>query len=281
MTIAPSRTETPLFFASAGTPAYAVLHEPHSPRPGAPAVVHCHSLGVEHVTLYRTEVLAARAAAEAGCFTLRYHARGHGDSGGSTADVTFERLVEDALGAADELSRRTGATRFVWAGARFGALVACAAAARRPGAAGLALWEPALRGIDHFRGALRAYLFSLVAEGLKPDANVDQLIERVKRDGWVDVRGYALHRPLLVSAETLDLASLLPIPIPPVMLVQIQARQQLSKGYERLIAEWEQRRATVTTLRIAHEAAFHYMSNPAWESPELSAAHGEWLRGLA
>jgi len=281
VTVASPPLETPFFLTSAGTPVYAVLHAPAAPGPDPLLVVHCHSVGVEHVTLYRSEVRAARAAAAAGAFALRYHARGHGDSGGSTADVTFERLVEDALAAAAAGRERCGARRVAWAGARYGALVAAAAAARVPGAAGLALWEPAASGPDHFRGALRAYLFSLVAEGVRPGETVDDLLARVERDGWVDVRGYALHRALVASSAGLTLEALLPDPAPPALLVQIQSRPRLSPAHERLVAALEARGAMVRTACVPEEAAFHYMANPAWESAALAASHGEWVRGLA
>jgi len=75
-----SATETPFFFAVQGVPLYAVLHDAAAERAGAPVVVHVHGLGVEQITLYRQEVLAARAAAALGFPVFRYHARGHGDS---------------------------------------------------------------------------------------------------------------------------------------------------------------------------------------------------------
>ena len=116
--------ETPLFFECAGRPLYAVHYPARTARPGAPLLVVCHSLGVEQLTVYRSEVQAARAAAEAGVPAFHHHARGHGDSAGDFADVTFEGLVEDALGAAREGLERSPARGVAWLGVRFGALVA-------------------------------------------------------------------------------------------------------------------------------------------------------------
>src|SRR5262245_11836680 len=116
--ISPALDETPIFFASGDRPLYAVYHPPARPRPGAPVVVHCHGLGVEQITAYRVEVNCARRAAIAGLPAFRYHARGHGDSAGDFAAVTLESLVEDALAAASEATRRSGATRVVWLGVR-------------------------------------------------------------------------------------------------------------------------------------------------------------------
>src|SRR5262245_44836634 len=191
--------EIPFFFSSGDRPLYAVYHAPVPGRAGAPAVVHCHSLGVEQVTCYRAEVLCARAAAAAGFPVLRYHARGHGDSAGDFAAVTLESLTQDALAAAGEVLRRSGAEQVVWVGVRFGALVAAAALERGPRAAGLALWEPVHAPLDYFRGQLRGLLYSQVAEGKKPSATVDDLLAEMEREGQVDVHGYYLHRTLAAS----------------------------------------------------------------------------------
>ena len=112
--------ETPLFFEHAGRPLYGVYHAPAAGRPDAPLMVSCHSLGVEQLTIYRNDVLCARAAAAAGFPVFRYHARGHGDSSGDFAGVHFEGLVEDAIAAAGEGLRRSGARGVVWLGVRFG-----------------------------------------------------------------------------------------------------------------------------------------------------------------
>src|SRR5512143_991682 len=119
--------ETPFFFEPGQRPLYAVYHEPLRERAGAPVLVYVHSTGVEQITNYRNQVNLARAAAAAGFPALRYHARGHGDSGGDFADVTRDSLVEDARAAAVEALRRSGAARVVWAGDRLGALVAACA----------------------------------------------------------------------------------------------------------------------------------------------------------
>ena len=58
--------ETPFHLEVEGFPIYAVLHDAVPGRPAPPVVVHVHGLGVEGITLYRQEVLAARAAAAAG-----------------------------------------------------------------------------------------------------------------------------------------------------------------------------------------------------------------------
>jgi len=279
--------ETPLFFECAGRPLYAVHYPARAARPGAPLLVVCHSLGVEQLTVYRSEVQAARAAAAVGVPAFHHHARGHGDSAGDFADVTFEGLVEDALGAAREGLERSPARGVVWLGVRFGALVAAAAARRAPGEVGsgetrgIALWEPAHRPHDYFRGQLRGLLYSQVAKGERPEADADQLLERVSREGSVDVHGYFLHRALVASSADQDLAGLLEGWQGPTLLAQIQARGRLAPDHAALVARLEARGVGVQTVRVGEEPGWHFISNPAWEAPALIEGTREWLRALA
>jgi pimeloyl-ACP methyl ester carboxylesterase len=273
--------EQPLLFEAAGRPLYGVYHGPRKPRAAAPVVVHVHGLGVEQIALYRVETLAARAAAERGFPAFRWHARGHGDSSGDFADVTLEGMVEDALAAAAEARKRSGAARVVWVGARFGALVAARAAARDRDPAGLVLWEPVHRPADYFRGMLRGLLFSQVAEGRKPEATVDQLLERVAAEGRVDVHGYYLHRAVIDSVRDITLDQELQGWRGPTLLAQIQTRPRLSPANAVLAAALAERGAPVATAFIAEEPGWHFTQNPAWECPELERRTMEWLDALA
>jgi hypothetical protein len=273
--------EIPLFFECEGRPLYAVHHAPGRARPGAPVVVHCHGLGVEQITAYRAEVLCARALAAAGFPVFRYHARGHGDSGGDFAAVTLASLADDALGAAAEARRRSGAESVVWLGVRFGALVAAEAIARGARTAALALWEPVHRPPDYFRGLLRGMLFSQVAAGHAPDATVDQLLERLAEAGRVDVHGYYLHRTVFDSARDADLGSMLESFRGPTLIAQIAARPRLSPAHAALATALEQRGATVDTMCVNEEPGWHFISNPAWECPALALRMRNWLDALA
>jgi pimeloyl-ACP methyl ester carboxylesterase len=275
--------ETPFFFAVQDVPIYAVLHDAAADRAGAPVVLHVHGLGVEQITLYRQEVLAARAAAALGFPVLRYHARGHGDSAGASEDVTRETLVADARAAADEAKRRTGRTRVVWLGVRMGALVAALAGGPRSGrddAAGFILWEPVSRPAEFFRQQLRTLLFSQVAGGHKPDATVDELLARLEAEGELDVFGYTLQRSLVQSFADASLAAALDGVRVPVLLAQVQARARLAPQHVQL-AEALQGRATVTTTAIHSEPGYQLMSNPAWQSDVLTRVTSEWLDALA
>ena len=269
-------------------------------------VVHVHGLGVEQITLYRQEVLTARAAAAAGHPVFRYHSRGHGDSAGSFADVTLASLVADARAAADEAKRRTGAERVVWLGVRMGALVAALAggpSSGRDDAAGFVLWEPVANPMECFRQQLRTMLFSQVAGGKKPDATVDQLLARLESEGSLDVFGYTLYRALVHSFANHSLAAALAGVHSPVCLAQVQARGKLAPAHVRLIealqggadgsadtaavASGSERvggvggHAAVATANIQEEPGYQLMSNPAWHSDALTHVTVEWLDALA
>ena len=282
-----------------GLPVYAVFHAAVPGRPEAPVVVHVHALGVEQITLYRQEVLAARAAAARGFPVLRYHARGHGDSAGSSADVTLASLVADARAAADEALRLSGRTRVLWLGVRLGALVAALAGGPTSGrgdAAGFVLWEPAGKPAEFFRQQLRTLLFSRVAGGQKPDATVDQMLERLEQEGNVDVLGYSLQRSLVKSFEGAALESALAGCGVPVLLAQVQARAKLAPAHAALAqalsepaaaegvaagAASPRRRSPVTTALVHDEPGYQLMSNPAWSSDALTQMTMEWLDALA
>lgn len=266
-----------------GTPVYAVFHAAAPGRPGAPVIVHVHGLGVEQLTLYRQEVLAARAAAARGFPVLRYHARGHGDSGGSSADVTLASLVADARAAADEARRRSGRERVIWLGVRLGALVAAEAGGPRSGrgdAAAFLFWEPVASPPDFFRQQLRTLLYSRVAGGLKPDATVDQLLARLEAEGSLDVLGYTLRRSLVQSLADASLARALAGGRARVMLAQVEARARLAPSHARLVEALQADGAEVTTALVQEEPGYQLMSNPAWESDALTRVTVEWLDAL-
>lgn len=273
--------ETPLHLESGERPLYGVYYAPGRRRSGAPVLIHCHSVGVEQLTSYRNESLVARAASANGFPVLRFHARGHGDSAGDFADVTLDTLTEDAMAAAEEARRRSGARQVVWLGVRFGAYVAAAAMRRRDDTAGLILWEPELRVDQYFRKMLRGMLFSAVAHGMKPAASVDDLLAEVEREGRVDVHGYYLHRTLAHSVRGLELEPLLQGWGGPTLLVQVQARPGLAPAHAALAAALEQRGASVSTVLVREEPGWLMTSNPAWENLSLVRSTTEWLDALA
>jgi len=271
----------PSFFTAADRPLFCVYHAPGPDRPDAPIVLHAHSTGFEQLTSCLAEAGFARAAADAGFPALRYHARGHGDSTGDFADVTLDSLVEDALAAAAEARARSGRSRIVWLGVRFGALVAAEAIRRGAPADALALWEPAIDPDRFYRAMLRGVLFFHVSEGRRPAFTVDQMMEAVERDGRVDVLGYYLHRALVRSTRGVNLETLLGGWSGPTLIAQVQARPRLTEAHAALARSLEARGASVSTAVIREEPGWQISSNPAWVGTDLARRTVEWLDALA
>lgn len=266
--------EVPALLPAGEHALYTVLH---AAAPSRVVVVHCHSVGVEQLTLYRAEVDAARAVAAAGIPVLRFHARGHGDSSGDFADVTVGSLEEDALAAGRHALAATGAARIVWLGVRLGGLVAARAARACGETAGLVLWEPVAEPEAYFRGQLRALLFSEAAQGRRSGLTVETLRARLESEGAVDLRGYLLHRTLVASASGESLAAALAGFRQPTLLVQIQKRGSLAPELERLRATLEAQQTPLRVALVRDEPGWHFYTNLAWESAELAAVTRDWL----
>jgi len=276
----PTSTEEPFFFESHERPLYAVYHDARRRRPGAPVAVVVSSLGVEPLVNYRNRVLSARGLAEIGIPVLRYHPRGHGDSAGDWAEVTHSSLIEDARVAARLARERSGSERVLWLTSRFGSLIAAGAMGDGPDA-GLGMWEPVHRPLDYFRNWLRGMLFSKVARGETPKFSPDELLERVRTEGHVDVHGYYLHRTLLESTEGAELTRSLARWAGPTLLVQIQGRRALTRENEELTSALAARGAEVTTEIVNEEVGWQFLQNPLWESPQLIRATTEWADAVA
>jgi hypothetical protein len=211
--------------------------------------------------------------------------------------VTLAALVADARAAADEAKRRSGRALVIWLGVRLGALVAALAggpSSGRTDAAGFVLWEPVGKPSDFFRQQLRTLLFSRVAGGQKPDATVDQLLERLEQEGSIDVLGYALQRSLVQSFDGASLEAALAGCGVPVLIAQVQARAKLAPPHAALAqvlggdgaatdaaAATRRPRAAVTTALVHDEPGYQLMSNPAWASNALTKLTMEWLDALA
>lgn len=270
----------PYFFASDERPLYAFFCPAAKARPDAPAVVACHSVGLEHAVPTRMLALIVREAAALGLPAMLFHSRGHGDSSGDFADVTLDGLVEDAISAADSIRERSGAERVVFLGVRFGTIVAATALSRYPDSAGLALWEPVHRGADYFRQFVRGLLFAAVARGHKLSETADDVLKRVERDGRADIHATYLHSKFYLSSRGVDLSATIKDWRGPTMLAQIQPRMSMTPDNQALIAALEERGARVNALRIAEEPGWQFWRTP-WVSTQVLEQTRAWLDGLA
>ncbi len=272
----------PLFFPSHGRPLFGMFCQPVAKGLSPVALVACHSVGLEHAVTSRMLALGARRAAALGYPALLYHSRGHGDSGGDFADVTFESLLEDALCAGAHARERSGASRIVWLGLRFGSLIAAEAAAQCRDTAALVLWEPVHRGADYFRQFVRGLLFAAVARGTRSGTTVNEVLERVEREGRVDIHASYLHAMLYRSTRGIDLAQSLREWSGPTFIGQVQPRLNLSAENAALVTALKGRNAKVGVTLIREDPGWQF---PLWRVPWTSTAlldeTGAWLDELA
>jgi pimeloyl-ACP methyl ester carboxylesterase len=275
--------ELPLFFTSASQALYGMFWAPSVNDHKDQVLIFIHSLGIEHMVTQRMEVLEARAAAEAGFAAFCYDSRAHGDSTGDAEEVTFTDLVDDACAAADYARQLAHATRIIWVGVRFGALIAAAAIARRNDTAALALWEPLHQGSDYFRTAIRTMLFCQVAQNKPAGATVDELLKRLEVHGVLPVVGTYLYRALYHSAQERDLGQLLQNWSGNTLIAQVQSRHKLSTNNEELRSAIEQRGGNVKVALIGQEPSWNMLPvvRPQWTSGPLLTATKEWLDGMA
>jgi len=271
----------PRFFESGGRPIYGLCCEPTRKDLKPAAVVACHSYGPEQAVGSRMIALAVREAAAIGFTAVAYHARGHGDSAGDLADVTFETMVHDALCAADQITAERGPIKIIWLGLRFGALVAAAAAARR-GAQAIVLWEPVHTGAGYFAELIRSLRFSEIIRRKQSGMTIAHAIEQLESNGHIDLLGSYLHGKFYNDARNIRLADLMNGWCGPTFLAQIQPRMTLLPDNKALATELERRGAIVNTLMVREEPGWYFPTwLHSWTDPHLLATTGAWLDAVA
>ncbi len=266
-------TEERRYFESDGRPLYGVMHRA---RRGALLVVFCNSFSENHCE-GRAEAIAARIVAANGYSAFLYHPRAHGDSAGDLEDVTFEGLIEDAVNAATYARSRCDAPQIVWVGVRFGALVAAHAIRRITDSIGLALWEPVLSARDYFLKSMRHVMYYEMSQGERPSLTVDQMSERLKREGKISVLGFDLYRKFFESAQGVDLLDALQPWRGPTLIAQFQKHSRLSREHNRL-------RETLVRRGLSVRALLHRGpggSDPWWTPEAIARQTGDWLDELA
>jgi pimeloyl-ACP methyl ester carboxylesterase len=210
---------------------FACLHVP--PSGAEVGLLICSPVASEFEKNYRRETLLAWALASRGIAVGRFHYRGVGHSDGEAADVSIERMIEDAEAATEHLVDRTGVTRVAFLGTRVGALVAGAMAGRRDRAP-LALWEPVLDGSQYFREVFRAGFMADLRLGGGAAPSEEEVVARLRSEGRIDVVGYTVGSPLYESAVSRSLEAELDGPPRPVLMVQLSQSQNVRPPYRAL-----------------------------------------------
>ncbi len=266
-------TEERRFFESDGRPLYAVSYRA---APSASVVIFCNAFSENHCE-GRAEAIAARIIAANGYSAFVYHPRAHGDSTGDPENLTFEDLIDDAVNAAACARRRTGASRIVWVGIRFGALVAAHAIGRTRDSSGLALWEPALNARDYLLKSMRHVIYNEMFLGEQPSLTVDQMSDRLEREGKISLLGFDLYRKFFESAPEADLLDALPAWRGPTLIAQFQKHSRLSRAHNRV-------REALVGRGLSVRALLHRGpdgTDPWWTPEEIARQTGAWLDELA
>ena len=162
----------------------AVLSTLHLPETASEVgVVIVPPLGYEYAVAYRTLRHVADRIALGGMAAVRYDHPGFGDS---TAPLADDSLSKGAALAADAL-HGAGVDRIVYLGLGSGALVASAAAAADPAAAGLVLWDPAASGKQWLRRQKSLYVIEMGDEAEETPDGVVEIAGTDQGDGIAEV----------------------------------------------------------------------------------------------
>lgn len=156
----------PICFGHAERQLFGLCHAPQGQEQAArPAVILCNAFGQEAIRAHRFQRLLAERLARAGHAVLRFDYYGSGDSMGEDSEADLDGWARDLLMAHQELQRRSGATRIVWAGMRLGANVALLAARGTPaGLSRLLLWDPLPDGQRYLAALRERHIASLESE---------------------------------------------------------------------------------------------------------------------
>lgn len=194
----------------------------------------CPSLFTEALRNYRREYLLASSVARSGIAVQRFQYRGTGNS--DEADLRRATMVADAAAATALLRGDTGAARFAFAGARFGALVAASAAATIPDAP-LVLIEPVVDARQFFDEGLRAKVIATFRSAAGR-VTMAQLQAQLAQEGRIDLLGHELGRSLYDSSDHWTLRDQLGPSPRPILLLQIGTDVPLRPEYEEAVAGW-------------------------------------------
>lgn len=222
------------------------------PGPAEGGVVICPALQSEFLRNYRREVELGRALAARGFVAQRFHYRGTGHSDGDGSEATFNTMVEDTIAAAEEVRGRERVNTLAFFGARWGALVAAAAARHYPGSL-LALWEPMTDARSYFRDIFRNGRIHALKKGEVDARSTEGQSDRLRRIGRLDVLGYAIDLPLYESVVGRTLQDELGDDSRPVLVAEISKRSKLRPNHAALVGTLTERGFSVEARIVSAE----------------------------
>ena len=236
-------------------------------------LVVCPSILSDFGANYQREVRLGRQLAAAGIVVQRFHPRGTGHSDGDGSDLTLDSLVDDARAAVALLRERCPVETVMLLGTRFGALVAGAIAAELDDAP-VVLWEPTTDPRRFLREGLRARAVHLVrqAGSEREDPEVE-----LERQGFVDLLGVPVGRGLFETPAGRDLGSQMGDRPRPVLLVQMDQRDDLRAEYVDLVDRWTELGFAVTAQCCPCDETWWYVHDRLAPAAHLLDVTTEWL----
>jgi alpha/beta superfamily hydrolase len=252
------------FFGPFHDKLFGSLHRPQ--REAHAGVVICPAIHSDFERNYRRDVLLARALSARGYAVQRFHYRGLGNSDGDISDATFETMRDDASVAAEQLQSATGVSSVAFAGTRWGAFIAAAAAAGFDGAP-LCLWEPPVNGARYFAEASRARLVREAKEDGSASPSGSSLQDEIRRSGRADILGYPIDTALFDSAVGRSIDGELGNAPRPILLVQMGTKRGLRTVYKELTDLWTRRGFQVEVRAIEGEETWWFVGG-FWEAVE-------------
>lgn len=188
------------FFGDDERRLFGIYSPPQTAWPKPVGVVICPPLGQEYMRCHRGLQSMATAFARSGLHVLRFDYYGTGDSGGNSADVTFDGCRSDLEAAAQELQEVSGAQEIVLIGMRLGATLVYQAGARPELASQLLLWDPVIIGKHYLQDMLR------ISRQMTADFDRFPRPRRARRAREdKELVGHAYGATLLDELRTLDL----------------------------------------------------------------------------
>jgi len=275
--------ETVEFFGSGDQLLFGSRHRPASdPSLG---IVICPGLQAEFFRHYRREVLLARGLAASGICVQRFHYRGTGHSDGLSSELTFSRMVEDAVASGEWMRTTEGSEDLVFVGVRLGGLVAAAAAVRL--GTPLVLWEPFTRSAIYFRDILRAGRIHEIQKGVTTGRSSQTQLEELRRTGTLDILGYSIDRALFDSLQDQTLEDVLGDHARQVLLVGASPGGVPKNEHARVVAALQSRGFDVETHLVAMaEEAWWFVGGRTLDEEadlarEMTGAISGWARRTA
>ncbi|CAA0123403.1 Uncharacterised protein [Halioglobus japonicus] len=199
----------------------------------------------------------ARSLAAQGNRVMLLDLTGCGDAGGDFLDASWQVWLEDAMAAAETLTRMGTVPLHLW-GLRLGALLACELSAARAGVEKLMLWQPVLNGEQQIDQFLR---LRTVATAVNSTGTFDRktLWSELRAGRSLEIAGYALSSALALEMSKSRLSDLKPS-CREIHWLEIGAlaRDGLSVASESVIENWEKQGLSLSKASV--------LGDPFWRT---------------